>query len=116
VLDIGVAYRENVDRVIELLREIVNEFHDDRDWSSRLLESPEVLGVQELADSAVVIRVTIKTMPQEQFGVSRELRRRIKNRFDEEGVEIPFPHMTFYWGDGQMPARSRAGQGREEEG
>lgn len=115
VLDIGVAYRENVDRVIELLREIVDQFHDDDEWSGRVLEPPEVLGVQELADSAVIIRVSLKTLPQEQFGVSRELRRRIKNRFDEEGVEIPFPHMTFYWGDGQMPERARAGKGREEE-
>jgi len=103
VLDIGVAYRENVDRVIDLLREIVQSFHEDGDWADRLLEPPEVLGVQSLGDSAVVIRVTVKTLPQEQFGVSRELLRRIKNRFDEEGVEIPFPHMTFYWGEGQRP-------------
>jgi small conductance mechanosensitive channel len=115
VLDIGVAYRESVDRVIELLHDIVEEFHHDDEWSGRVLEAPEVLGVQELADSAVIIRVSIKTLPQEQFGVSRELRRRIKNRFDEEGVEIPFPHMTFYWGDGQMPGHARAGEDREEE-
>jgi small conductance mechanosensitive channel len=115
VLDIGVAYRESVDRVIELLHDIVEEFHHDDEWSGRVLEAPEVLGVQELADSAVIIRVSIKTLPQEQFGVSRELRRRIKNRFDEEGVEIPFPHMTFYWGDGQMPGHGRAGEDREEE-
>jgi small conductance mechanosensitive channel len=115
VLDIGVAYRENVDRVIELLGAIVEEFHQDEEWSGRVIEAPEVLGVQELADSAVIVRVSIKTLPQEQFGVSRELRRRIKNRFDEEGVEIPFPHMTFYWGDGQMPGRTKAGEGREEE-
>jgi small conductance mechanosensitive channel len=115
VLDIGVAYRESVDRVIELLRGIVEEFHQDDEWSDRVLEPPEVLGVQELADSAVIIRVSIKTLPQEQFGVSRELRRRIKNRFDEEGVEIPFPHMTFYWGDGQMPAPGTAGEDRGEE-
>lgn len=103
VLDVGVAYRENVDRVIDLLRAIVQSFHQDEDWAHRLLEPPEVLGVQSLGDSAVVIRVTVKTLPQEQFGVSRELLRRIKNRFDEEGVEIPFPHMTFYWGEGQRP-------------
>ena len=107
VLDIGVAYKENVDRVIELLADIAREFHSDPQWSGRLLDTPEVLGVQELADSAVIIRVTIKTLPQEQFGVSRELRRRIKNRFDQEGVEIPFPHRTFYWGEGQMPDASQ---------
>ena len=103
VLDIGVAYKENVDRVIALLASIVEEFHRDPAWAPRLLEAPEVLGVQDLGDSAVVIRASVKTLPQEQFAVSRELRRRIKNRFDEEGVEIPFPHMTFYWGEGQQP-------------
>ncbi len=103
VLDVGVAYRENVDRVIELLRQIIAEFHKDDEWSGRVLEAPEVLGVQALADSSVVIRVVVKTLPQEQFGISRELLRRIKNRFDEEGVEIPYPHMTFYWGEGQKP-------------
>ena len=107
VLDIGVAYKENVDRVIELLADIAREFHSDPQWSHLLLDTPEVLGIQELGDSAVIIRVTIKTLPQEQFGVSRELRRRIKNRFDEEGVEIPFPHRTFYWGEGQMPDASQ---------
>jgi small conductance mechanosensitive channel len=107
VLDIGVAYKENVDRVIELLADIARGFHSDPQWTDRLLDTPEVLGVQELGDSAVIIRVTIKTLPQEQFGVSRELRRRIKNRFDEEGVEIPFPHRTVYWGEGQMPDASQ---------
>jgi len=111
VLDIGVAYKEEVDRVIALLREIVGEFHHEEEWADRILEAPEVLGVQELADSAVVIRLTVKTLPQEQFGVSRELRRRIKNRFDLEGVEIPFPHITFYWGEGQMPGRGSAATG-----
>jgi small conductance mechanosensitive channel len=107
VLDIGVAYKENVDRVIELLADIARGFHSDPQWTDRLLDTPEVLGVQELGDSAVIIRVTIKTLPQEQFGVSRELRRRIKNRFDEEGVEIPFPHRTVYWGEGQLPDASQ---------
>jgi small-conductance mechanosensitive channel len=108
VLDVGVAYREDVDRVIALLGSIASEFHGEEEWSDRILEPPEVLGVQELADSAVVIRLSIKTLPQEQFGISRELLRRIKNRFDEEGIEIPFPHVTFYWGEGQMPERAPA--------
>lgn len=104
VLDIGVAYREDVDHVIAVLKEIAEAFRSDEEWAAMTVDRPEVLGVQELGDSAVVVRVSAKTLPQQQWVVARELRRRIKNRFDEEGIEIPFPHMTFYWGERQMPA------------
>ena len=104
VLNIGVAYREDVDRVIDVLRDLLREFHADPEWGALLLEEPQVPGVESLADSAVVIRVSAKTLPLKQWDVARELRRRIKNRFDHEGIEIPFPHTTMYWGDGQMPA------------
>jgi len=112
VLDIGVAYKENVDRVIELLRRIGAEFRQDEEWARLLLDDPEVLGVQSLGDSSVVIRMAVRTLPQEQFTVSRELLRRIKNRFDQERVEIPFPHVTVYWGEGQMPEREGAAADR----
>jgi small conductance mechanosensitive channel len=104
VLDIGVAYREDVDRVIAVLQELAEEFRADEEWAALTVDAPEVLGVQDLGDSAVVIRVSAKTLPQQQWVVARELRRRIKNRFDREEIEIPFPHMTFYWGERQMPA------------
>jgi moderate conductance mechanosensitive channel len=104
VLHIGVAYREDVDRVMDVLRDLLREFHADPEWGPLLLEEPVVPGVESFADSAVVIRVMAKTLPLKQWDVARELRRRIKNRFDAEGIEIPFPHTTFYWGDAQMPA------------
>lgn len=104
VLDIGVAYKEDVDRVIALLGELGRELHADEEWGPLIVEEPNVLGVEAFADSAVVIRMMAKTLPLKQWDVSRELRRRIKKRFDAEGVEIPFPHVTFYWGDGQVPA------------
>ena len=104
VLNIGVAYREDVDRVIDVLVDLVREFHADPEWGALLLEEPQVPGVESLGDSAVVIRVSAKTLPLKQWDVARELRRRIKKRFDHEGIEIPFPHTTMYWGDGQMPA------------
>ncbi|HSK21183.1 MAG TPA: mechanosensitive ion channel family protein [Longimicrobiales bacterium] len=104
VLNIGVAYREDVDRVMDVLRDLVREFHADPEWGALLLEEPLVPGVESLGDSAVVIRVSAKTLPLKQWDVARELRRRIKKRFDHEGIEIPFPHTTMYWGDGQMPA------------
>jgi moderate conductance mechanosensitive channel len=104
VLHVGVAYKEDVDHVIAVLRDLLREFHADPEWAGLLLEEPQVPGVEDFADSAVVIRVLAKTLPLKQWDVARELRRRIKRRFDQEGIEIPFPHVTFYWGDQQAPA------------
>ena len=103
VLDVGVAYKEDVDRVMEVMRDLGRAFHADPEWGPLLVEEPQVPGVEQLADSAVVIRMVAKTLPLKQWDVARELRRRIKNRFDAEGIEIPFPHLTFYWGDHQIP-------------
>jgi small conductance mechanosensitive channel len=113
VLDIGVAYKEDVDRVMDVLRDVGRELQADAEWSSLLLEEPVVMGIEDLADSAVVIRMNAKTLPMKQFDVARELRRRIKNRFDRDGIEIPFPHLTFYWGDAQAPKALSAGDGAE---
>jgi small conductance mechanosensitive channel len=104
VIDVGVAYREDVDKVIATLKNLAAEFQADPEWGPLLVEAPEVPGVENLADSSVVVRMTAKTLPLKQWDVARELRRRIKNRFDAEGIEIPYPHLKFYWGDGQMPA------------
>ena len=104
VLDLRVAYRENVDRVISVLRDIGDELHRDANWAPLLLDPPEVLGVQAFTESAMVIRLQARTLPLKQWEVARELRRRIKNRFDAEGIQMPYPHLTFYWGDHQNPA------------
>jgi moderate conductance mechanosensitive channel len=103
LLHISVAYKEDVDHVIDVLRDVLGEFAVDPEWAALLLEEPVVPGVESFSDSAVVIRVMAKTLPLKQWDVARELRRRIKKRFDQEGIEIPFPHVTFYWGAGQMP-------------
>ncbi|MEN8374610.1 MAG: mechanosensitive ion channel domain-containing protein [Gemmatimonadota bacterium] len=100
VLDIGVAYKEDVDLVIEVLEDECTGLWRDAEWSAIILEEPEVLGVQDLGDSAVVVRVSFKTLPLRQWDVAREFRRRIKRRFDDEGIEIPFPHRTIYMGAG----------------
>ena len=99
VIDVGVAYNEDVDTVIASLRRLGAEFLEDPQWSPLLVDAPEVLGVENLGDSAVVVRVVAKTLPLKQWDVARELRRRIKNRFDEEGIEIPYPHMKVYMGE-----------------
>ena len=103
VLDIGVAYKEDVDRVMAVLREEGQRFYGDEQWSPLLLDPPEVLGIESFTDSAIVIRMLARTLPEKQWEVGRELRRRIKNRFDVAGIEIPFPHVTLKWGEGLVP-------------
>jgi small conductance mechanosensitive channel len=96
IVDIGVAYKEKVDDVIAVLRDEGEKFAADPEYAESLDGPVEILGVQELADSAVVIRTLIKTVPAKQWSIAREFRRRVKNRFDAEGIEIPFPHRTVF--------------------
>jgi small conductance mechanosensitive channel len=91
VVDIGVAYETEVDKAIAVLRAEAAEFAADEEWAGRFDGEPEVIGVQELADSSVVVRTLLRTQPGKQWEVMREFRRRVKNRFDKEGIEIPFP-------------------------
>ena len=67
------------------------------------LEEVQVPGVESFGEKGITIRMSMKTLPLKQWDVARELRRRIKLRFDQEGIEIPFPHQTVYWGEGQHP-------------
>ena len=103
VVDVSVAYKEEIDRVLAALRDVATGLAADPEWGALLLDPPEVPGVENLADSGVIVRVMAKTLPLKQWDVARELRRRIKYRFDRDGIEIPFPTVTFYWGDGQLP-------------
>jgi small conductance mechanosensitive channel len=103
VIDLGVAYKENVDRVMDLLRHVGEELQRDPAYAQRILAPLEILGVDAFADSAVVIRLRIKTLPLEQWNVGRELRRRIKNAFDAQGIEIPYPHLSLYFGEASKP-------------
>jgi moderate conductance mechanosensitive channel len=98
VFDVNVAYKEDVDRVVELLREIDAKLR--REWPYRrlILEPLEIAGVDAFRDSAVLVKARIKVRPGEQWKVGREFNRRIKRRFDEAGIEIPFPHQKLYFG------------------
>ncbi|MFZ5623807.1 MAG: mechanosensitive ion channel family protein [Gemmatimonadota bacterium] len=91
VLDIGVGYDTDIDHAIEVLRDEARRFAEDPAWASRLDGVPEVLGVESLGDSAVIIRVVIRTPPGAQWESAREFRRRILKRLEAEGIEIPFP-------------------------
>jgi small conductance mechanosensitive channel len=103
VLDLGVAYKEDTDNVVEVVKEVAAELRRDPDYASKILEDLQVLGVDAFADSAVVIKVRIKTVPIQQWTVARELRRRLKKAFDAKGIEIPFPHMSLYFGEASKP-------------
>jgi small conductance mechanosensitive channel len=103
VLDIDVAYRTDLQQALDILRDEANRLYQDGEWRWRIIDPPEVLGVDKFGDSGITLRLMFKTLPKEQWGVAREFRKRIKARFDRDGIEIPFPHVTFYWGDGQMP-------------
>lgn len=97
LFEIGIAYKEDVDRVMELLVEMGKELRRDLDFRHMILEQPEMLGVDHFGDSAVIIKFYIKTRPLMQWTVKREMLRRIKNKFDALGIEIPFPHRTTYY-------------------
>ncbi len=99
VLDIGVAYKEDPDYVMEVIREVGKEMTDDKEYKKLILEPVEILGVDDFADSAVVIKAMIKTRPLKQWQVAREFRRRLKKAFDNKNIEIPFPHRTIYMGE-----------------
>ena len=101
VLDIGIAYKEDVDAALEVLGDELSAFSEDPEWSQMIIDSPQVLGVEELGDSAVVLRALLKVSALDRWSVRREAFRRIKNRFDTEGIEIPFPHVTVYRGDAE---------------
>ena len=91
VVDVGVAYGEDVDRALAVVRDEAAQFSTDQNWVSQLDGPVEVPGVEALGDNAVVIRSLIRTQPGSQWNAAREYRRRIKLRFDRESIEIPFP-------------------------
>jgi len=87
-----------VDEVINVIRQVDESLRSDPVYAQDILEPIEILGLDRFADSAVVIRARTKTKPIKQWSVGREFNRRLKKRFDELGIEIPFPHRTVYLG------------------
>ena len=92
VIDVNIDYREDTDKVAETLRHIASEMREDPRWRPVIRDDLDVMGVDRLGDSGVVIRVRLKTEPSQRWAVAREMNRRIKRRFDELGIEIPYPH------------------------
>jgi len=101
VIDVGVGYDEDLGRATRVLKEVAHEMWEDDDYRNIIIEEPEVTGVEALAADAITLRVLVKTQPLEQWAVGRELRQRIKARFDHEGIEIPFPQRVVWHREGR---------------
>jgi small conductance mechanosensitive channel len=96
VLDVGIGYGADVDHAMGVMLDELRKLASDPDWKDRITEEPEMLGVQELAESAVIVRARLTTRADERWSVRREALLRIKKRLDAEGIEIPFPHLTIF--------------------
>lgn len=107
VIDVGVAYRENVDAVMDVMRKVGAQMRADEIFGPKILDDLELAGVEQWAESAVMLRCRFKVAPIEQWNVRREFLRRLKAAFDAAGIEIPFPHITLHAGrtrDGTAPS------------
>lgn len=98
VVDIEVAYHEDTEKVAEILKEIALQMA--KDWNGIILKEPDVLGVTQLGQSGISFRVLAQTLPMEHWKVERELRKRVKDIFDQKGIEIPYPHHVIIDGKG----------------
>lgn len=103
VIDVGVAYKEDTDRVADIMRRVADEMQAEPNFGSAMLAPMEIFGVDDFGDSAVTIKGRFKTRPLQQFTVGREYRRRLKKAFDSQKIEIPFPHRTLYMGEASPP-------------
>lgn len=95
-LDIGISYSADIDKAKEVVNKIGEDLAKDAEWGGQILKAPYFLRVNDLGDSSVVIKVVGETMPNCQYGVTGELRKRIKTAFDKEGIDIPFPQLVVH--------------------
>lgn len=113
VIDVGIAYKEDTDRVVEVMREVAEGMRQDPTFGSKILEPIEIFGVDDFGESQVTIKARIKTQPSEQWNVGREYRRRLKKAFDAQGIAIPFPHRSLYMGETSAPFKVHVVNGQE---
>ncbi|MCE5250423.1 mechanosensitive ion channel family protein [bacterium] len=98
VFDIGVSYHEDVDKVMDVIKQVDEELRNDPLFRDDILEPIEILGLDQFAESALIIKARTKTKPIKQWGVARAFNRLLKKKFDERGIEIPFPQITLTMG------------------
>lgn len=114
IFEIGVAYKENTDRVVEVMEEVGAEMRADDYFGRLILEDLEVFGVDKFDSSSVVIKARLKTKPVKQWEVGRQYLRRLKHAFDQRDIEIPFPHQSLYFGAASRPIELKLVSGGEE--
>ncbi len=112
VLDVSVSYSADLVKVRRVLEDVAHDLWDDEDFKGKVIEEPSVWGVQDLGADGIAVRVALKTAPGLQWGVAREMRQRIKARFDIEGIEIPFPQRVV-WHRDERDAAAPAAQDDE---
>ena len=96
LFDIGVAYNSDVDKVMQVMKSVADGMRNDEKYKHYILSDMEILGLDKFADSAIVIRATIKTNPIHQWFIEREYNKLLKTAFDKEGIEIPFPQRELH--------------------
>lgn len=104
LMDVRIAYGEDVERAMSILRDIAREIRASPDHAARILDDIDIAGVEELGDSAIVLRCRIKVRPLEQWTVKREFLKRLKERFAVERIEIPYPRQTLVLQRGRRAA------------
>lgn len=105
VVEVGVAYKEDADVVMSVMKAVGETLEKDPEMGIKLMAPIEVFGIDKFLDSAVLFKARIKTMPNDQWGIAREYRKRLKKAFDEQNISIPFPHTTLYWGSEIEPLK-----------
>ena len=108
VVDVAVAYSEDTDRVVAVLKHAAEELRADPAFGPFMLAPLEVVGLDRFEASAVIIQVRLKTLPSRQWSVGREFNRRFKKAFDAAGIEIPVPHRKIIFGGGSAPPKPEA--------
>jgi small conductance mechanosensitive channel len=101
VIEVGIAYRQDPDAAFAVMRDVAGAMRAEPDWGRRMAEDIEIIGVENWADSALIVRARLKVVPPiEQWNVKREFLKRLKAAFDARGIEIPFPQLTVHSGGG----------------
>lgn len=115
VFDLRVSYFEDTDRIAEVVQSIADEMMQEEKYKPLILAPLEVLGVDQLGESTVILKARIKTLPIQQWNVGREMNRRIKKVFLKEGIQIPFPQRAFSINSPQLPLSFKLQDGTREE-
>jgi small conductance mechanosensitive channel len=112
VFNISVAYKEKVHDVVEIMKQVGDSLQTDEEFGSKIINPLEIFGLDQFAASAIVIKARMKTKPGSQWAIMREYNKRIKEAFDENGIEIPFPHTKIITDSKTLPIEAKSSDGK----